>query len=755
MGSATSSTRASRARDAYDVSPPRLRGALALLSAGGLLLEISLTRLLSVLWFDSFVYVLLAVAVLGLGLGAALATAAPALRHTRRLPAWLALAGGTGALLAPSLIALGATGGRALGYGLVILPYAFMGLAVASIFAAYAEESPQLYLADLGGAGVGGLLAAPLLDALGGVGAILASAVLMAAGAPLAGIGARARAAAVVVPVVVAGFLAAHLAGGGPRVDWARVSTPKPIVERLAEGWRVEDVRWDALARTDLVVSEDGGRIVYLDGGAGSLVPDLDGADAWARDVGAFAFEAIQPESAFLLGSGGGLDIALARRARVDRIVAAEINRGSVAFSMDLEPELYGGVELHVDEGRSVLRRAGTFDLILLAQTVTQNAELRGIALTENALYTVEAVRTYLDHLEPEGAVAFKLYDELTLTRALTTSVAALATHGRSEADAMAHLFAVLDPRASPPVPLLMVRREALARAEAVDWARAAEASGFALLYVPHLLEPPPLDGVAAGRLGLEAVIEASPEADLSPPTDRRPFFWQFERGVPRALWPLVGWLALGLVAGLALHGLALRRMARVERWGLPAVLALGAGFMLAEIALLQRVQLLVGHPTLALGSALGMLLMAAGLGSAISARWPVPPARMAALGALAAAGALAAIELAWPAIHAAFEAQPTTLRLAAALVPVALVALPMGVPFPHLLRRLADAGSTAPRGLSAPARVAAAWTVNGYASVVGAVAALVLAVVLGFPAVVAAGAACYVLAALAAAQAH
>lgn len=721
--------------------------ALALLAGGGLLYEIALTRLLSALYFNSFVYVLLSVAVLGIGLGAALATTIPALRQRARLSLWFALAGLSAAGLVPGLIELSYSGSRFASYTLVAVPYMFTGLALATLFAADAENSPRLYLADLAGAGLGGLLAAPLLNLLGGTGAALAAAVALGAGAPLVAVRVRAGRLSALAPVGAAILLLTYLSAGWPAVDYREIETPKPITEQLAAGGELREWRWDALARTDLVERPDtGARYLYLDGGAGSLVPDPTAADTWARDVGAFAFAAIEPERAFLLGSGGGLDIALALRAGVDTIVAAEVNRASVALSRQLEPGLYDDrVDVRIDEGRSALRREGLFDLVLLSQTVTQNAELHGIALTENALYTVEAFREYLSHLTSGGAVAIKLYDELTLTRAVTTAVAALASAERTPSEATRHLFAVLDTRALLPIPLLLVRENPFTRDEAIAFARTAETLGFGLLFVPGLLEPPPLDALAAGRADLAAIVNGSPDADLSAPRDHRPFFWQFEPGIPRSLRPLLA--GLGVVLGLVslIYLIRLPRLSTATRWGLPTALLLGAGFMLAEIALLQRVQLLVGRPSLALGSALGALLIGAGMGSMVSARWRQSPFRTAALGAAAVVVALVVAELAWPSVIGEFGAYLPAARLLAALVPVAIVALPMGVPFPHLLRGL---GRAHPAAIGPAGTVAAAWAVNGFASVCGAVGAAAVAVVYGFPTVAGLAVACYALAA-------
>ena len=79
---------------------------------------------------------------------------------------------------------------------------------------------------------------------------------------------------------------------------------------------------------------------LYLDGGAGSVIPDLDRPELWEGDIGSFPFAAFSPERVFLLGSGGGLDVALARRGGAAQIVAAELNAASIELVRTLEPQV-------------------------------------------------------------------------------------------------------------------------------------------------------------------------------------------------------------------------------------------------------------------------------------------------------------------------------------------------------------------------------------------------------------------------------
>ena len=140
---------------------------LALLSGGGIFLEIALTRLFSTLFFPPYVFAIISVAVLGIGLGAALATVRSAWRELSHLSLYLGLTGYTSLALLLVTIwtsSIDLHGGLLI---LVLLPYLFIGLALATLFSAAPSAGPRLYRADLFGAGLGAILVAiGLLGAL-------------------------------------------------------------------------------------------------------------------------------------------------------------------------------------------------------------------------------------------------------------------------------------------------------------------------------------------------------------------------------------------------------------------------------------------------------------------------------------------------------------------------------------------------------------------------------------------------------------
>lgn len=704
----------------------RVLASTALLSAGSLLLEIALTRVLSILYVQSYVFLLLSVAILGIGLGAALAALIPTLRREQTLP----LGSSLSALCAFALgILLAVTMGSPLWliFTFALLPYGFVGLTLAALFSLRSQESSELYWADLSGAGVGVVMAVPLINTFGGLSASFIAAGLLSASTFF--FVKRSCASLSLSSLIIVSILI-QVSFSPFGLELRNLTIPKPLLEQLREGGEILETRWDAFARTDLVYRADqDAYYLYMDGGAGSLIPDAAKPERWEGDIGSFPFIADAPESAFIIGPGGGLDVALAQRGGVTDITAVEVNGSSIDLVRDLAGyagEVYGAnVNVVSDEGRSVLRRSEqNYDLIFLSQVVTHAAEARGYALAENTLYTTEAFVDYLNHLTPEGQVVLKLYDELTLTRALLTSVQALTEIGLSESKAAGHVLALLDTGADPLVPLLVVKKRVLDLEEAVRLARVAEERHYALLFVPGLISRPPLDRLLSGETSVDAITSEAAPVDLRPVTDNRPFFYTFERGLPRALRPLV--ISLGIITflgGLA-YLLIWRSLSPSLKTSPLLFAALGFGFMLLEITLVQRTQLLLGHPTLTLSLILGTLLLGGGVGSSLAGRVFERPWR----GVFVASSLIVLFWLlwnvTWPFLSATLLGQGVGIRATMTALSLAPLALVLGMPFPLLLRQV---------GKRSKKQVALGWTVNGFMSVVGSVTATALALSFGF----------------------
>ena len=166
---------------------------------------------------------------------------------------------------------------------------------------------------------------------------------------------------------------------------------------------------------------------------------------------------------------------------------------------------------------------------------------------------------------------------------------------------------------------------------------------------------------------------------------------------------------------------------------------ALGFGFIAVELALLQNLTLLVGHPIYTLSVLLFTLLAFGGIGSALSPRVSM----WIACAAVAAIGAVEAIAL--PKLVPLLLPLPLWGRIAVAIVMIAPLGLAMGMPFPRGLRETGQGSLPAPPFY---------WGLNGIMSVIGSITTVFVALMAGFQAAMLMGSACYVLAALASVKA-
>lgn len=742
-------------KDVYSLLPTPYFIIIALLSGGGILLEIALTRLFSTLFFPPYVFAIISIAVLGIGLGAALATARPAWRALNRLPLYLALTGCTTLSLLLISVWTASIDLRGALFAVVLLPYLFIGLALTTIFSAAPSAGPRLYRADLLGAGTGAILAIPILNWLGGLNSIFLVAGIFGAAALLSSQKKKPKIIPWSVGLCVLAFIGL-ITNLLPATKWldinmAGLSSAKPITESLTAGGRIIRTQWDAFARTDLVDPGQGKPYeLYIDGAAGSVMPPAGNLNLLRTDIGFFPFATAQPKDVLVIGPGGGLDVWFGLNGRAVSITGIEINPASVdtvnqyaAYHGDLYRQ--PNVRIIVDEGRSVLRRENKdYNLIFLSQVVTLASERNGYTLTENSVYTVEAFVDYLNHLQPGGQIAMKLYDELTLTRAMVTAVTALVqARGLSEAEAIAHIAIFLDPNADPPIPLLMVQDQPFTLEDAQSYAGVASQVDFAPLFVPGVAGGPTLEGILHGENRLNNIITTSP-SDISPTTDDRPFFYQFEQGLPDSLQPLLWGLAGVVLAGLIGVIIVQRRVPETPARYAPIYFAaLGIGFITLEIVLIQQTRLFLGHPTLAVTAVLGVLLIGGGIGSHVAAGWPdaAKPKRL--LGVTMAIAVLALLWLLlWPWLSQSFFGLPTFGRGLVVAVGVAPLALLLGMPFPLGLWLMGHFEN-------GDQHVALAWAVNSVMTVAGSAVAVTLAMVAGFSRVLLVGAGMYVIAAL------
>ncbi|MFP4057875.1 MAG: spermidine synthase [Candidatus Brocadiia bacterium] len=525
-------------------------------------------------------------------------------------------------------------------------------------------------------------------------------------------------------------------------------------------------------------------RAILVDAGGPSAINRLEKPEL-ARNFDytsrALPYHLLGRPSTLIIGAGGGSDVVLARYHDAQPITALELNpvvadlmRGSQArFARHIYQQ--PGVELEVAEARGFLARTRRrYDLIQLPLVESFGAASAGAhALSENYLYTVEAFDSYLDHLTDRGMVSVTRWLNLALPADPIRIFATLgeALRRRGVDDVASHLAFV---RAGWSTATIVASRQPLTEAQVGAIRRFCEERSFDLVWVPgmepqeanrhHKLPDPVYARTARELLSDERreFIDAYP-LDITPTTDDRPYHALSVRGralrgvlaePTKARLSMIEWGYVVLLATLAqaavvggvliLLPLALLRRRRERRGGWLATWlyfgCLGMAFMFIEIVMMQKLTLFLASPIYAAALVLATFMVFSGLGSRAAGRLLDGEHRTARLGVAGVVVVGLALWLGMDPLLGSLWGSAAWLRVLVATGCSGALAFFMGMPFPSGLRRAAR---------QVPGLVPWAWGVNGCASVVGAVLAMVLAVSLGFRAVLLVAFGLYVLAGL------
>ena len=756
--------------------------AVVLVSFAVLAEEVAVTRLFAVVLQHHFVFLAISVAICGLGLGGLL-------RQLFSKRDWDVLPLGAGGFAIASSIVLVLLIRWMFPFhmdrywiagALMVIPFAAAGLFFAELFARHSAEAGKLYAADLLGAGAAAVAVVGLLQLLGATGTILVAAAIGGGGGALAARRGIGRAFALTGCVLALVLFAASrtttwLDIGAVRVDRKVVdrNLANPLFLDLANppGQRPVILRteWNAFARTDVVEHPGFGPFkkdvyhVYTNGSVPTNMIrseiDLRTGDAAAvaarlaatkvlAPVCDFAFALGQNRRVLSIGPGGGMDVLLALLHGAEEVEGAELNPSILRIMKrysDFNGHLYErpGVRIVKAEGRSYVRQSKKkYDLVYAALTQSA-AGSSATALMESYLFTIEGFRDYWEHLTPEGSIAVVTHDPLLAARLFATAVTMLGEESISEPEATRHI-ALFDGETPPYRFLLILKKRPIDPGESTALDAKARERGFDPIFLPGRATGSFAE-IETGRksvLDLAEMLapEIGTDSDLRPATDDRPFFYDLHRGIPRALTGLIAGailLAILFSAGFLFgrrDGLATRRC--IAPFALYFV-ALGVGFMLVEIGLVQKLILFLGYPTLALTTTLFALLSGAGAGSAASQRVPTKTALdwawMASIGAGISIALLAAFFGSRVSNH--LLDWPLAVRLVIVFAALAVLGFFLGVPFPSAIRRLGEISET---------DVPWMWGLNGVFSVVGSLAAAALGKLTGFRSVLLLGAVIY-----------
>ncbi len=671
-------------------------------------------------------------------------------------------------------------------YLIFFLPFFLGALAIGLVFTAAPERAGIIYAWNLGGSALGGPMALLLLNFVTAPAVALLLAGLAAMAAIQAGLWRINRWACggLLLTMLIAGWFPPEVQRSSYKDLSRALDMPnKEVMGPLANAHgEVHTVRSPALRFAPALSLQftgepPRGRAVFVNGNPyGTLLPAPEAGTPFILDATprGLAYAMASPSSVLILNAGAGEDVVHAESHDVASITAVEPHPLVRSLAQDRDDARSKSTRWLGGTGRAYLssRVAHStdrrYDLIVLPAVGEFGGDSGLRAIEEDYGLTREAFEQMWQLLSDDGMLTVSTWIDYPPRHSLRIA---------------ATLVNLLQQQVKTPIAqhLLVVRswgmiNFVLLRSPLDDerWQRALEfsqAQGFDLLggdeiatsgaeaATLHTMDDATLvEGLELLYAGEWIALQAEYPFNIAPVSDDNPYFQQFLRGdqwqVYREwfLQDAAPFLEIGLplllltFAQIALISIPLillpllRLRSGARGFARPFVYfsSVGGGFMLWEIILIQRYILYWGHPIFAAAGVISILLLGMGLGSWCSGRLPGWQSWTARISGLIAV-LLLMYALLLPAFITATMGLPGIVRVALGVVVLLPVAFLMGMPFPLGVRWVEESTRT---------RIAWAWGIDGYASVITATGAMLIAVTVGLNVPIYLAAAAYAIAA-------
>jgi SAM-dependent methyltransferase len=510
-----------------------------------------------------------------------------------------------------------------------------------------------------------------------------------------------------------------------------------------------------------------------LDGSAGTSMykfgGTLEDVSFLRYDITNLAYRLPGLEAGAVIGVGGGRDVLSARLFGVKSVIGVEIN----PILIDLLTRRYSdytaisklqGVSFANDEARSWFARTDrSFDIIQMSLIDTWAATGAGAyTLTENGLYTVEAWQIFLRRLNPNGVFTVSRWyapGEVNETgRMVALATATLLDLGIK--DPRTHLFLA----SGGNIATIVVSKSPLSPEALAALKKGVADLGFSILISPGETSASPLlQSIvdAPDRAQLRAATDKS-YLDLTPSYDARPFFFnqlRFDRLFGSR--PVSADISAGVYAGNIVATLTLAMLVFISAllvvgtivvplysavkdtgWGLAVggtsyFLLIGIGFMMTEIALVQRMSVFLGHPVYALSVVLFSLILATGIGALVSEKFQLNSASRLFAWAILTAVYIVALPYWMPPILLQLDSAQLLTRAGFAVLVLAPAGFLMGFGFPTGMRLVGEVDRRPMPWF---------WGVNGAGGVLAASVAVLTSMAFSIDTSLQVGGLCYLL---------
>jgi hypothetical protein len=728
-----------------------------LIALSGLVLEVSITRIFSAAIWYHFAFVAVSVALVGLG-----ASGLVVQHRVKKLKGkWaenltIYSAWGIAIFIPITLFVMHALASQVIYLPLFMIlfsvPFFLVGIIISAAFNAFASVAGRLYAADLIGASAGALLVVLFLVLTGGEGATLIVGLIAAIGGTIFSRIAKNTKKTVVSLMFVAFALSLIFLNHATQI-FAIPTDPTaqkdlPIYLREHPGSKIVKTEWNSFSRIDVVEGGAGGEglvaKVFIDGGAGTNIISWDGKTESRQELSTWMqylpFKMMQDPKVLVIGSGGGRDVVASLVSGSKDVTSVEINPiiyETVKSYGDRAGNVYSHeyVRSYVDEGRSFITRSSEkYDIVYVPFVDTwASVSSGGLSVSENFLYTLQGFQQYYDHLTDTGKIVTVRW-LIDAPRFISTYAKLLEQNGIPQDQLDRHLIMVTSDSYTqdPSVTMVIFSKSPFTDEEIRFFSQSFSQYGYKPILVPGQIMREPYSALLNGQINLDQFYNMF-ETKVYPVTDDNPYFLSFEKPLPGVVEVLL-YVSVGIVAIFLLVPFAWMKRRREEEVGtkkseigiatmIPYFAALGMGFILIELALLQKLILLMGNPTMTFALLLFTLLISSGAGSLLSARIAKNNMKnlVFIIGGIAGLGILYFLFL--PPIIYSTIAEPIEAKAAVSIAILAPIGFLMGMPLPTGMRLLK---------VHRPDYIPWMWAVNGAFSVLGAVLAIALGIMYG-----------------------
>ena len=479
------------------------------------------------------------------------------------------------------------------------------------------------------------------------------------------------------------------------------------------------------------------------------------------------------PKNALILASATGAQILQAHTHEIKQIDAVEPDKQLSLLITGQYADYYGWqklkdkVTIHTISARGFAASENNYDLVVMGPSGGSAGGSAGVyALSASYDYTVEALQSYLKLLAPEGLLSITLWTSTPARgnlKLFATAVSAMKNAGINNPENNIAWIRSWN------TATLLLKNSALTAEEIKKVRDFSAARSFDLAWLPgisplevnryQLLQEPVFYLAARSLLkGADDNFIQQYKYDIQATTDNRPYFNNYFK------WSsLKEFLSLPGQAGISMLGvgyptllmtLAQAAIAAFVLILLPLLfvpvdknradktkaassrkniiiyfLAIGLAFLFIELAFIQKFTLILSQPLYAVAVTLCAFLIFSGLGSLYVQRRLVAESnsiipfilrRSVMLIGLITVSYIVLL----PLISSTIMSLPEIARVASAFVLAAPLAFVMGMPFPVGLATLQQ---------TSPELMPWAWGINGCASVLSAILAVLLAIDIGF----------------------